>query len=74
MARLYNTSEVAKRSGLSQQVIYNYLNMDLIKEKKKTPSGRFLFDAKVFKRLELIKKLNRSGYTLRAIRDIFFKK
>jgi len=73
MPRLYKTSEVAKRSGLSKQAIYNYLNMNLIKEKDKTPAGRFLFDSKVFKRLKLIRKLNQSGYTLRDIRDIFFK-
>ncbi|KPJ62390.1 MAG: hypothetical protein AMS15_04075 [Planctomycetes bacterium DG_23] len=73
MPRLYNTGEVAKRSGLSQQVIYNYLNMNLIKEKKKTPAGRFLFDSSIFKRLELIKNLNQSGYALRDIREIFLK-
>ena len=73
MPRLYKTSEVAKRSGLSKQVIYNYLAMNLIKEKEKTPADRFLFDSNIFKRLELIRKLNQSGYTLRDIRDIFFK-
>ena len=73
MPRLYKTSEVAKRSGLSKQVIYNYVNMGLIKVKEKTAAGRFLFDAKVFKRLKLIRNLNQSGYALRDIRDIFFK-
>jgi len=73
MSRLYKTSEVAKKGGLSKQAIYNYVNMGLIKVKEKTAAGRFLFDAKVFKRLELIRKLNQSGYALRDIRDIFFK-
>ena len=38
-----------------------------------TPSGRRLFDGKTIERIKLIKKLNDSGYPLRAIRELFIE-
>jgi DNA-binding transcriptional MerR regulator len=34
--------------------------------------GRF-FDAALVKRIKLIRKLNTTGYTLRDIREVYFK-
>jgi DNA-binding transcriptional MerR regulator len=71
--KLFKTGEVVKRSGLSRQTIYQYTAMGLIEEADKTKSGHRLYDESVFLRLKLIRDLNESGYTLRDIKQIFFK-
>ena len=71
--KLYKTGEVLKRTGLSREAFYRYLNIGLIKEHSRTPGGHNLFDESVFARIELIRQFNRSGYPLRDIREIFFK-
>ena len=38
-----------------------------------TPTGRRMFDEKIIERIKLIKKLNKSGYPLRAIRELFLE-
>lgn len=38
-----------------------------------SPSGRRLFDAKAVERIRLVRKLNESGYPLRAIRELFMQ-
>lgn len=38
-----------------------------------TPTGRRLFDNKGIERVKLIKRLNESGYPLRAIRELFME-
>ena len=38
-----------------------------------TPTGRRMFDKKSIERIRLIKKLNDSGYPLRAIRELFLE-
>ena len=43
----------------------------LLKPAKVTVTGRRLFDQKAVQRIRLIKRLNESGYTLRAIRELF---
>jgi DNA-binding transcriptional MerR regulator len=38
-----------------------------------TPTGRRLFDGRAVERIALIKRLNDSGYPLRAIRELFME-
>ena len=38
-----------------------------------TQTGRRLFDDVCIERIKLIKKLNKSGYPLRAIRELFME-
>jgi len=45
----------------------------LLEPTKVTSSGRRLFDEKSIERVKLIKKLNDSGYPLRAIRELFLE-
>jgi len=45
----------------------------LLEPTEVTPSGRRLFDEKGIGRIKLIKKLNDSGYPLRAIRELFLQ-
>jgi len=45
----------------------------LLEPTKTTPTGRRLFDDKTIERIKLIKQLNKSGYPLRAIRELFME-
>jgi DNA-binding transcriptional MerR regulator len=45
--------------------------LGLVKPAAKSPAGQRLFDKEAIDRIKLIRKLNRSGYTLRDIREIF---
>jgi len=72
--KLYRTAEVLRATGISRQVLYHYITLGLISPAEVTETGRRLFDESVFRRLELIRQLNRSGYTLRDIRETFFRR
>jgi len=45
----------------------------LLEPTEVTPSGRRLFNQKCIERIKIIKKLNKSGYPLRAIRELFME-
>jgi DNA-binding transcriptional MerR regulator len=45
----------------------------LLEPTKVTASGRRLFDDKAIEHVRLIKRLNDSGYPLRAIRELFME-
>ncbi len=45
----------------------------LLEPTEVTPTGRRMFDKKSIGRIKLIKKLNDSGYPLRAIRELFLE-
>lgn len=70
---LVKIGELVRQSGFSRHTIYTYLTMGLIKPSQTTAAGHNLFSKDVIKRLELIHNLNESGYTLRDLREIFFK-
>ncbi len=63
----------AKKAGISRQSLQYYLMVGLLKPSDVTPTGRRLFDEKGVERIKLIKKLNESGYPLRAIRELFLE-
>ncbi len=65
------TGAVLSKAGISRQVLYRYIQMDLIEPAEVTETGRNLFREVVFKQIARIQKLNESGYTLRDIREIF---
>ncbi len=68
---LLKTAEVLERSGISRQVLYRYMQLELIVPAETTETGRNLFALGVFKQIEWIQRLNQSGYTLRDIREIY---
>jgi len=68
---LYRVGEVLERSGVSRQTFYNYIQMGLIKEADTSKGGHRLFDEHVFARIRMIRALNRTGYSLRDLRDTF---
>jgi len=69
---LMSVGVAAKKAGVSRQSLQYYLMLGLLEPVEITSTGRRLFDQKTVGKIRLIKKLNDSGYTLRAIRELFF--
>ena len=68
---LMRIGAAAEKAGVSRQTLQYYVMMGLIKPSSSSPAGQRLFDQDDVKRIKLIRRLNRTGYTLRGIRDIF---
>jgi len=71
--KLLPIGQAAQKAGISRQTLQYYLMLGLLKPTEVTATGRRLFDEKAVERIKLIKKLNQSGYTLRAIRELFMQ-
>jgi DNA-binding transcriptional MerR regulator len=71
--KLASIGTAAKKAGVSRQSLQYYLMVGLLEPTEITPTGRRLFDQKCVERIRLIKKLNDSGYPLRAIRELFME-
>jgi DNA-binding transcriptional MerR regulator len=72
-ASLLRISAAARSAGVTRQTVEYYIMIGLIKPRRQPgKQGRF-FDTALIKRIQLIKKLNNSGYTLRDIREVYFK-
>lgn len=65
--------KAAKLAGVSGQSLQYYIMIGLIEPTEVSPTGRRLFDTKTVERIKLVRKLNTSGYQLRAIRDLFVR-
>jgi DNA-binding transcriptional MerR regulator len=63
----------AKKAGISRQSLQYYIMLGLLEATRVTKTGRRLFDLKSIERVKLVKKLNKSGYPLRAIRELFLE-
>ena len=63
----------AKKAGVSRQSLQYYLMIGLLEATEVSETGRRYFDAVAVERIKLIKRLNESGYPLRAIRELFFE-
>ena len=64
----------AKKAGISRQSLQYYLMVGLIEPSETSPTSRRLFDEDSIERIRLVKSLNESGYTLRAIKELFIEK
>lgn len=71
--KLIPIGTAAKKAGISRQSLQYYLMVGLLEATEVTTTGRRLFDQKAVERIKLIKKLNDSGYPLRAIRELFLE-
>jgi DNA-binding transcriptional MerR regulator len=71
--KLTSVGAAAKKAGISRQSLQYYLMVGLLEPTEITSTGRRLFDEKAIGRIKLIKKLNDSGYPLRAIRELFLE-
>ena len=72
-SKLSPIGAAAKKAGISRQSLQYYLMVGLLEPTEVSPTGRRLFDEKGIERIKLIKKLNDSGYPLRAIRELFME-
>lgn len=72
--KLMQIGKAAKNAGVSRQSLQYYLMVGLLEPTEITSTGRRLFDRDAVERIRLIKKLNESGYPLRAIRDLFMER
>ena len=72
-SKLSPIGTAAKKAGVSRQSLQYYLMVGLLEPTEVTPTGRRLFDEKGIERIKIIKKLNKSGYPLRAIRELFME-
>ena len=68
---LMRISGAADAAGVSKGTVEYYIMLGLISPI--TPAGRRgrFFDDELVKRIKLIRALNESGYTLRAIRETY---
>ena len=71
MQQEFRVGSAAKKAGVSRQTLQYYLMLGLVSPSSRSPAGQRLFDKQAIDRIKLVRKLNRSGYPLRAIRDIF---
>ncbi len=71
--KLMSIGIAAKKAGISRQSLQYYLMVGLLEPTEVTPTSRRMFDEKSIERIKLIKKLNKSGYPLRAIRELFLE-
>ena len=72
-SKLSPIGTAAKKAGISRQSLQYYLMVGLLEPTEVTPTGRRMFDEKGIERIKLIRKLNESGYPLRAIRELFME-
>jgi DNA-binding transcriptional MerR regulator len=66
-------SQAAAEAGVSRQTVEYYCLLGLISPFRRPGKPGRLFDARTVKRIRLIHRLNRSGYTLGAIRETYFR-
>lgn len=71
--QLVPVGAAAKKAGVSRQSLQYYLMVGLLEPTEVTETGRRLFDGKSIERIKLIRRLNDSGYPLRAIRELFIE-
>ena len=71
--QLFQIGEAAKKAGVSRQSLQYYLMVGLVEPAEVTSTGRRLFDNSKVERIKLVKHLNKSGYPLRAIRELFIE-
>ena len=71
--KLMPIGRTAQKAGISTQSLQYYLMVGLLHPTRITPSGRRMFDDGAVERIRLIRKLNKSGYPLRAIRELFME-
>lgn len=71
--KLMSIGVAAKKAGISRQSLQYYLMVGLLEPTEVSSTSRRLFDEASVERIRLIKRLNKSGYPLRAIRELFLE-
>jgi len=71
--QLLPVGKAAEKAGISRQSLQYYVMVGLLEPTEVTTTGRRLFDKRAVERIRLIRRLNESGYPLRAIRELFLQ-
>jgi MerR family copper efflux transcriptional regulator len=71
--KLMSIGQAASQAGVSTQSLQYYIMVGLIEPTSVSKTNRRLFDKKAVERIKLVKKLNKTGYPLREIRELFLK-
>ncbi len=66
-------SAAADRAGVSRQTIEYYIMIGLIEPIRPADRHGRWFDEDLVRRIRLVRRLNRSGYTLRGIKETFLR-
>ena len=64
---LLKTGEILKRSGITRQMLYQYVTLGLVEEVVQKPTGQRLFHESAITRIRLIQLL-KNRYPLREIK------
>ena len=71
---LMRISDAARAAGVTNQTVEYYIMLGMIRPRRRPGQrGRF-FDRALVRRIRLIRSLNESGYTLRAIRETYLSR
>ncbi len=70
---MFSIGQAAKKAGISRQSLQYYLMVGLIEPTWVTQTKRRLFDERAVERVRIIKRLNKTGYPLREIRELFLE-
>ena len=70
---LLSLGKAAKEAGISTQSLQYYIMVGVIKPTFVSPTRRRYFDGEAVERIKLVRRLNSSGYPLRAIRELFIE-
>jgi DNA-binding transcriptional MerR regulator len=70
---LLKAGEVARLTGITRQMLHLYVQMGLLEPAAHTPRGQRLFARDALERVDLIRKLCRSGYSLKGMRETFIQ-
>ena len=68
---LMRISQVAQAAGVSKQTVEYYVMLGLVRPIRRPGRRGRYFDMELVRRIRLIRRLNESGYTLRAIRETY---
>jgi DNA-binding transcriptional MerR regulator len=71
--KLMSIGQTARKADVSTQSLQYYIMVGLVKPTLVSKTKRRLFDGRAVDRIKLIKKLNKSGYPLREIRELFLE-
>ena len=72
-AELMRVSQAAKAAGVSKHTLEYYVMLGLIEPIRRPGRPGRYFDDALVNRVRLIHRLNRSGYTLRDIRQTYLE-
>ena len=68
---LHRLADAAARAGVTVNQLRYYLYAGVVRATRRSPAGQRLFDRRAIRKVKMVALLNRSGYTLRDIREIF---